>query len=532
MILKDLRALRNFCTLSLLLLGVVSCEDDVTTLGSDFINNTLETTAIASEVGFSNEDISFIETISSGKFLLGVYNDSNFGTLSASFVSQLVLPSDTRYYLGSSAEGTEVTPFLDDVVLFIPYESTYVEFNSDKKYVYNLNLIYGNYLTRYKDYNGFDIEVSELDTFLSDVNPTSPTESIKLYSNKTYATKKLLAKKTIQNISLLDSVIEISRKSSTTTEKIRLTNNAPFLSVRLDKDYFKDKFLAKMNFYGEARKTGFTTQKDFIRYFKGLLVNVTSTDAASIATLDLSKAYVNLYYTNVIKNTATGKNTDSIAATKTFTLGGVKANVLKHNHTRTSVAEKMYVQGANGSLSNIHLFGYNPAQPNVVSEELKLLRAESNTAEGLPKWLINKASLKVYVDESFAEKNKDTITRLFLYKKTPTYNSQLLDYIPSTTRSVSGSLGLLKEDTSENGGYYYEFIITNYISNLLKGTNTSNVDNLALKVYNEGDFPQSPTDTIVSSASWDPRGVVLHGGKKEITDPKRILLTINYSKRK
>ena len=287
-----------------------------------------------------------------------------------------------------------------------------------------------------------------------------------------------------------------------------------------------------MNFYGEARKAGFTTQKEFIRYFKGLLVNVTSTDAASIATLDLSKAYVNLYYTNVIKNTATGKNTDSIAATKTFTLGGVKANVLKHNHTRTSVAEKMYVQGANGSLSNIHLFGYNPAQPNVVSEELKLLRAESNTAEGLPKWLINKASLKVYVDESFAEKNKDTITRLFLYKKTPTYNSQLLDYIPSTTRSVSGSLGLLKEDTSENGGYYYEFIITNYISNLLKGTNTSNVDNLALKVYNEGDFPQSPTDTIVSSASWDPRGVVLHGGKKEITDPKRILLTINYSKRK
>ena len=161
--------------------------------------------------------------------------------------------------------------------------------------------------------------------------------------------------------------------------------------------------------------------------------------------------------------------------------------------------------------------GYNSEQPNTVSPELQSLLEAANDDEGNPKWLINEASLTFYVDESNWDSATDTVFKLFLYKKTPNYDSQILDYI--TAASFSAAEGALQKD--ENGAYYYQFRVTDYITKLLDETQSKNVDNLGLKVFANGDLPISTIDTLVTSNNWNPRGVVLDGSLTK--------LKINYS---
>ena len=134
-----------------------------------------------------------------------------------------------------------------------------------------------------------------------------------------------------------------------------------------------------------------------------------------------------------------------------------------------------------------------------------------------------------YVDESLTSVT-DKVHKLFLYKKVPeidgypAYNSQLLDYLASSTAVVSeGNL------TSDSDGVYYNFRITDYVTELLDGRNTKNVDNLGLKLFNSSDFVTSATDTIVNSMNWDPRGVVLYSGTNATPIENRAVLKINYS---
>ena len=104
-----------------------------------------------------------------------------------------------------------------------------------------------------------------------------------------------------------------------------------------------------------------------------------------------------------------------------------------------------------------------------------------------------------------------------MYKKTPNYDSQISDYI--TAASFSDAQGALQKD--ENGAYYYQFRVTDYITKLLDGTQSKNIDNLGLKVFANGDLPISTIDTLVTSNNWNPRGVVLDGSLTK--------LKINYS---
>jgi len=79
--------------------------------------------------------------------------------------------------------------------------------------------------------------------------------------------------------------------------------------------------------------------------------------------------------------------------------------------------------------------------------------------------------------------------------------------------------GFLVRD-EEGKPYKYVFKITDYISELLKSSETKDGVTLGIKVYNPTDLPTAVTDLKIKDVSWSPKGVVLYnhssaaGGKK------------------
>lgn len=532
--------MKNISIFSLLLLFFIACsDDDLNSVDAGFINNlNFVTDTITSDVTFSSEDVPSVESSPAGQYLLGVYNESNFGTMAASFVSQLELPNDVYYYGETIYPDSTVTAQINDVVLYIPYQATATNIDENNVYTYQLDSIFGvkDYTTDPVSYGPFDIEVHELETFLNPYDPNDPSKPNVYYTDKEYAVTgngsgsngSLFAGE--YTPSSLDTATTITRaiNGEIVEESISLVNNAPRMAIRLDKNFFQTQILDVLPHSGEEIPVDFASQDSFNRYFKGLFVKTTSDLPASMLSLLLTNAFVEIYYTNTITKISTGQTVNQVAGSMVFPLGGVKAS--QYIPTRVAKdAEKMYVQGTAGSLTNIKLFGFN-GDPSVVSPELADLRAISNDEEGNPLWLINEANLQLYVDDSDLSSALDTVYKLFLYKKVqdanmvPLYNSQLLDYI--TAASISAIEGDLSQDEI---GYYYKFRLTDYITRLLDGSTTHNVDNLGLKLYNNGDYPLSSADTIVGSASWNPRGVVLYGGADEAKKP---VLKINYSYQK
>jgi hypothetical protein len=517
---KGTHSMKKILYFSLLLLFSIACESDLNSINASFIDNkNFESKELISEVSFSSDSISSVNSSTLGQYLLGVYNNPNFGTLKASFVSQLSLPTSLEYTSESYGADTLVVPSLDGVVLYIPYQAT-LDVGEDQKPRYSLDSIFGTYDSIAESYGSFDFEVHELETFLNPLSPSDPSRPNRFDTDRTYETRGVLA--TVSNFSpsAKDTVTYVKRSIDGTvydTDTIQLTNAAPRIAIPLDTDFFQTKILDKLPAKGAVAPEVMSSQQDFIRYFRGLYLKTVSGTHASIASLLLSNAFVEMYYTNVVRKVSTGAILDTIKRAKTFSFGGVRASKYEHDHTGASDTGKIYVQGASGFQANIKLFGYDSDQPNIVSPELQSLLEVANDDEGNPKWLINEASLTFYVDESNWLSATDKVFKLFLYKKTPNYNSQILDYI--TAASFSTEEGVLQKD--ENDAYYYQFRVTDYITKLLNGTQSKNVDNLGLKVFANGDLPISTSDTLVTSNNWNPRGVVLDGSLTK--------LKINYS---
>lgn len=526
---------------SLLLLLVLSCsDDDLNSVHVDIIDNkNFITEEITRSVEVSSEEVLRVVSPSEGQYLFGVYNDPQFGTLQGSFVSQLLLPSDPFRYGFEKEPDTIVTSTIDDVVLYIPYQSTLREVSDEGEYSYVLDSIFGvrDYNVDPVTYGAFDFEVRQLTKFLNTLDSDDPTKSKVYYSDEDYdlpSVGTLLGTGTYA-FSANDQVTYISRELNGVPyqddEEISLTNQEPRIAIHLDKDFFAQEFMDKLPEPGIVPPNNdFVAQDDFIRYFKGLYVKATSGEPAAMASLLLRDAFVEMYYTNVVSLVSSSLNVDTIPKTKRFSFGGVKASQYRYPERTAKTGDKIYVQGAAGSLGNIKLLGYKDETPGEVTEELQALRDLSNNANNVPTWLINEASLRFYVDDAYLASASDTVYKLFLYKKVPeinghpAYNSQLLDYITASATSV------IEGDfiTDENGAYY-NFRITDYITELLDGQNTKNVDNFGLKLFNPNDYPTSATDTIVNSTNWNPRGVVMYSGSEGTAIEKRAVLRINYS---
>ena len=510
---KIVNSIKYIGLFALVLFSIIACEKDFENVGVGLVDNNLFTPDVeVFDVIAYNENLSNNRVDGVPRHLIGVYNHKDFGLLKSSFIGQLNLAA-IKFSDNMS---------IDAVVLDIPYFATKKDDNSGGTPNFELDSIVGNKEAE------FNLKVYELGTFLNSLDPLDPTKRKKYFSDETYTRKSLLYSGNFKP-NKNDTVLYVDRRfldgdfnTVDDRDTIKKENLKPSIKIPLDENFFKNHFLNQEN------SGTFDSNDNFKNYFRGLVIDADGTDGAMMQ-LAMSKATVTVYYTNVVKTDETKKNKDlngdgdaddkevpvKTKQSAVFPLSGISTSQYSRDYTTSDInilnkfnnpdkvngEEKLYVQGAAGSITVLELF-----------KGVDLNEIRDND------WLINEANLTLYVDNA-----ADTIipSKLYLYKYD--YHSQILD---ATTEGFIG--GILQKD-KDNKPLKYEFLITDYISEVLKNDGEAlDINKLVIKTYNLRDKPLNVLDTLIRDYSWDAKGVVLKGNNT--AEANRLKLEIFYTK--
>jgi len=504
---------------SFIFFSVIACERDFENIGIGLVDNNEFTTkdTVFEILAYSkNIDSSRVDGIP--QYLIGVYRDDNFGLIKTTFVSQLGLPSSNDF-------GDDVS--IDVVILDIPYYVTDTSTTGIPDF--KLDSIIGD---QSKEYN---LSVYESRSFLNILDPLDPTKNKKYYSSEEYINGVQLYSNLFKP-NRNDTVLYVDRRfmdgdPNTVDDRdtIKKPSLLPSIKIPLDTVFFRN------NFINQESSGVFDSFDNFINHFRGLIIEADGTEG-SLMTLAMSDATITIYYTNTILTSEALTNTDlngdgdtddtevpiRTKQTKEFPIFGIRANQFIRDYSQSLVTinsrfqfpdlingeDKLYIQGASGSISILELFK---------GIDLDEIRNKN--------WLINEANLTLYLDES---SSSNVPEKLFLYRFDQ--NSQILDVF--TEAQINGIGGDLERDESTNNPIRYKFRITNYISEVLKSEEPLDVEKLGIKVFHSSDSPNFLTtnDTIIKDFSWIAKGVVLKGNKLlNANDPERLKLEIFYT---
>lgn len=487
---------------------IISCEKEIEGIGVDIIGNgKFDTDVLTSEVETGNENIERVAANRIQQYLLGVYADNEFGSLKGSTVSQLLLPSvGANYDYGTNAA-------IDSVIIFIPYQSTKQENATDGKPVFEIDSVIGNPDVKFK------LSVYELETFLNTLDPTDPSKDMIYYSDKVFKKATTPFYSDDFKINANDTVAYIKRympdgitvydidtiKSATVSPSIKLPLNEAMI---------------QQIFVDNASGPEFESLDAFIHYFRGFYIEATefTTNKSHLISLNMTTPRMAIYYSNdqdeeadkdLNGNDVLGEKGVRVKEKYEFVFGPNKSNFLERDYTNSkqSGSERLYVQGAAGSIATVDLFS------DLSDEELDDLRNNQ--------WLITDAKLTFYVDQNAS--SNIVPEQLFIYNYEE--NTQLIDMLASGLSGIGGKL----ERDEDGNPYKYVFNLSRHISKLLNLTEPGDLVTLGINVYNPSDAPQSFSDTTIKDYNWIAQGVVLFDQSESAGD-KKVQLEIKYSK--
>ena len=363
----------------------------------------------------------------------------------------------------------------------------------------------------------FKLGIYELKTYLNTLDPIDPSKPAIYYSDKEFQKGDTPFYSGNFKVNPNDTVAYIKRympNGITVYKKdtIKATDKSPSIKIPLNES------LIKQIFVDNAAGAEFQSIDNFQRYFRGFYIEAEAitSNKSHIVSLAMANARMVIYYS---KDEDEGANIDlngnkinGELGVRTkhnfeFAFGAIKSNVLKRDVApHQSGEDRLYVQGAAGSMATIDLFK---------NENIKDLQKNN--------WLINDASLIFYVDQNAA--SNIVPEQLFIYNYED--NEQITDVM---TEGLVAAGGLLEKDANGKP-YRYVFKITDYISKLLSANAPADLEKktLGLKVYNPSDTPSAISDVKVRDYSWTPKGVVLYGQNPSFED-KRVKLEISYTK--
>lgn len=536
---KAVNSIKQFILFTIVAFSIISCEKDIENVGVNLVENgVFDTQKYNSSVTAYNQNIIKRRASKLGQYLLGTYSNNDFGSLEASIITQLSPTTDF--------EDFGLDPVIDTVLLTLPYQATNLA-DANLAPEFELDSVWGN------QSKVFNLNVFELQSYLNTLDPNDPANELVYYTDQTYNYNPSSLYSGQFKPDPNDTIMFVERPEVildfTTNQKDRDTIRTfvsengqsklvPAIRLGLDEDYFINNFLPNANLMQST--------SDFVQFFNGLYIQATlASDPASIMSLNLSSAATNItiYYTNSVLTNETivsidangnetiisetdlngdGDTVDESVPVRTkqslsFNFNGITTNTYLRNYSSSQAEpilnnpntlsgdEKLYLQGAAGSIGVIELF---------TLDDILELRNKN--------WLINEANLTFYVDQT-----SDTSIapeRLFVYNYDN--NRYLTDIFSEGFTSFDGTL----ERDEDNNPYRYIINITDYISEVLKSDDPIEFSKLAVKVFNGSDEPTQTTtlDTEIGDYSWNPKGVVLHGNQSLDID-KRLKLEITYT---
>jgi len=519
MITKTLSITKYTVFIAIFLVSLMACERNFKDIGIALVdNNKFDTNKLVSPVISYSKKIDSVRTDSLPQYVLGVNVNNTFGKTTAAIAGQLALP------LNSVDFGTN--PTIDSVILDLPYYSTNTGSQKIKDPnttdtndsiivpTFKLDSIIGD------KSKPIQVSVSELGTFLNTLNPIDPTKREFYYSNKNYniVSPPLYSGSFTPNAN--DTVAYIKYKDLSgnvfDADTIKRSGSIPSIKLPLDESFFQN------NFINQSKSEAFSTFDAFTHYFRGLYITATGS-SGSLITMPASNGSVTIFYSNDVTSTDSS-NVSTTKRTKQkmiFPFRGIKTNKFEHDYSFATSAiqskllnpdkvngeDRLYVQGASGSMIVLKLFQ---------NGTLDSIRSKN--------WLINEASLTLYIDKNLSGSNIPK--RLFIYNFDD--NAQLLDIIAEGATVLDGTLHY------DNNGdpSFYKFRFTDYMAQVLKANNPRKLSKLAIRSFSPSDVPGflRLSDTIVKPFNWNPKGVVLYGNK-ELGD-KKLSLDIYYTELK
>lgn len=489
---------------SIVFFSLISCEKEIENIGVGIVDNgKFSIGDFVAEVGTASENVERVPANGLPQYLLGVYSDNEFGTLKGSVVSQILTPAiGDSYSYGENAA-------IDSVLIFIPYQTTQLDDDTDGKPLFEIDSIIGD------TDQEFVLSVYELETFLNTLDPTDPSKQMVYYSDKVFEKSSTPFYSETFKVNPNDTVAYIKRYMPDgitvfDTDTIKETSASPSIKLPLSEDMIQEIFV------DNASGSGFATSDDFIRYFRGFYIEATenTTNESHLISLSMSTSRMVIYYSNdededtdedLDGDEITGEENVRVKHSYYFSFGSNKSNVLERDNTNTqeSGPDRLYVQGAAGSIATIDLFE---------GQDLPELRENE--------YLITGATLTFFIDQ---EASSDIVPeQLFIYNYQD--NEQILDMLTEGVNTVGAYL----EYDDDGNPYKYVFTITDYVSEVLISEDYEELVTLGIKVFNSSDLPTSTVDTVISDYSWSPKGVVLYNQNEEFGD-KRVKLDIFYS---
>ncbi|MCW2120342.1 DUF4270 domain-containing protein [Flavobacterium sp. 7A] len=496
-----------------------SCDKDYNSIGSDIIGgNHFDFEVHTSDVVAYNQMITAVQSNDQEVNPFGIYDNPDFGTTTANFVTQVSLATVSPVLLDD--------PKVQSVVLTIPYfiDNTQTVTTAEGVRTYALDSIYG-------DPNGkLKLSVFRSGYFLRNLDPIDNfvntqryyTDQNSLFSNAKIGVRLNDATDPAQNDAFFfdktGSVVPAVANVSA------VVYTAPQMQLTLNKDFFQSVII-------DAVASGKLINNDvFTEYFKGLYFQAerSGSSPTNLSMLDFASGKITINYIDGVDAAR-----DEVK-TMVLNLIGHKVSLLEQSNTKADYAtatssgnintvdgdSKLYLKGGEGSMAIVKLFQ---------KEDLTTIKNNG--------WLVNEANLIFHVDpNSVSVATNAQPQRLYLYDLDN--NNFIEDFraqspVDNTKfgRLVYG--GILTKDS--DGGYYYKFRITNHVRNLISNDSTnvklglvvSEDITLATNAYlkTSGNISRVPQASVMN-----PLGTVLYGGTADVADKNKLKLEIYYTK--
>lgn len=530
------KLLCNAAIIFAVVLGVVSCENELTPLGSDFLGEDPEN--IIKEAEFDvktySTTVNPVQTNNFNSIPFGTYFDPVYGESKYGFVAQLN-PTFSNPDFGENT-------ILEEVILEIPYFSTIdLTVSSGEDNVYVLDSLYGG--------NNINFEIYRSNYFLSNFDSNNVAEPAVYYSDfedviSMNATDLIYSESEFIPSAEQVTIIEEDDEGQLTVQE-RLS---PRLRISLPVDYWENVIL------NQEGMPSLQSISNFQNYFRGLYFKITgSENGGSLIHLNLNQATLTLSVNsdfadiNDFDNDGDVSELNNITSAFEFNFNGNRVVFIDHDFPSTITSnintsndpingsENLYLKGGPGALTIIELFGQSTNNVDGESPELTQIIAND--------WLINEASIDFYVNQDAVLQGSTQPERILIYDYET--GTLLSDYSISTSgiapiNANLRHLGRLEreiEDNVNSQGVKYKLTLTQHLNNIIQGETENNrlaiVVSQNVSLITSSEVSQNPIanpelENIPISAAISHEGTVLHGNLSPEID-KRPKLKIFYS---
>jgi len=532
--------------LSFVVLAFISCDKDFNTIDASVIGeNNYEFSSNRDGIVLAyNQGLGVMQSNNLPVNPLGVYQDPNFHTTTAHFVTQLQLNSSN--FNPTFGDNLKV----EKVELIVPYFSTRKSTSSEGTSIYELDSVYGSPESKMK------LSIFENGYFLRDTDPaTGFTEGQRFFADQrpdfdshrygtdTDGNSVLFGSRLNDSIAVNQNdqfffdkseIEEVTIKDEDTTT----TYSPPSMKLNLNKKFFEKKI------FSDAAKPNLVNNNTFKNYFRGLYFKIEQIpgENGQLAQIDFSKGKIKITYTEeqTVSNELTrvekilelNMTGNTVSLQDLTNVNTAYSDALNASNSTTG-DPSLFLKGGSGSLAVVELFGPD-TNNNGVADQLEDFRGRN--------WRINEASLTFYVERGKLGTTVPEPNRIYLYDLNN--NRPLVDFFTDLSTSAAkpknGKFvhdGMIQKLASDDRGEKYRIRITNHISNLILKDSTNVKLGLVVtedyRIISTMDRKNSSSSDEVkkapTSSVMNPLGTILYGNKPEVPEDKRIKLEIFYT---